>query len=203
MATVMKLNLGSGYKRYPGFHNVDADRRCHPDTVHDLEQTPWPFATDSVDEILASHVFEHLGPTPKIWMAIWLELYRICKDGAVIHVKVPHPRHDTFLIDPTHVRPVFPETVAMFDQARNQKTVDNKGEETTLGLIYNIDLEVFDVDYQVREPWLSRLKSGQVSGADFENNVRHLANVCEEIQFKVRIIKPQRFAHKLEKETTL
>ena len=34
------------------------------------------------------------------------ELYRISCDQANIHISVPHPRHDDFLADPTHVRPI-------------------------------------------------------------------------------------------------
>jgi hypothetical protein len=188
----MKLNIGCGYKRIPGFHNVDADSGCSPDTLHNLEQTPWPFASDSVTEIIADHVLEHLGRSTDAWFAIWQEIYRICVNGAVIHVTVPHPRHDVFLVDPTHVRPVFPETIAMFDQERNRRVVEVQGQESTLGLMHKIDLEVFGVDYQLTEPWGTRLQTQQISGAEFEQNVRHLNNICQEIKFKVRLIKPER-----------
>ncbi|MBF0395018.1 MAG: hypothetical protein HQL38_20270, partial [Alphaproteobacteria bacterium] len=36
--------------------------------------------------------------------AVMRELYRICRDGASITVTVPHPRHDNFIGDPTHVK---------------------------------------------------------------------------------------------------
>ena len=34
----MKLNLGSGYKRVPGFVNIDSSPACKPDYVVDLEK---------------------------------------------------------------------------------------------------------------------------------------------------------------------
>src|SRR4051794_18215857 len=115
----MKLNLGCGFQKLDGFVNVDADALCKPDVQHDLEKTPWPFEDDSVDMFYACHVLEHLGGTARDWLAIWKEIWRVAKPDAMIEIYVPHPRHNNFLIDPTHVRPIFPETIAMFDQMRN------------------------------------------------------------------------------------
>ena len=55
----IRLNLGAGGVDYPGFLSVDMyDRRAHVNA----DITKIEFDDNSVSEILASHVFEHLNP---------------------------------------------------------------------------------------------------------------------------------------------
>ena len=75
------LNLGCGFQKRDGFLNVDSFAGCEPDMVVDLEQLPWPFASDSAERVLMSHVLEHLGQTPAVFLGIMQELYRVCRDG--------------------------------------------------------------------------------------------------------------------------
>ena len=86
MGEPVKLNLGCGDKKYPGYVNVDLygepDRRC------DLRVFPWPFETDSVDEVFSEHFLEHVDDYEKTV----LEMHRILKPGGVLHFKVPHFR---------------------------------------------------------------------------------------------------------------
>ena len=90
-----------------GWVNVDSVQACFPDVLWDLETFPWPWPDDSIDEIILSQVLEHLGQLPNVYLRIIQELYRICKEGALIQISVPHPRHDHYLCDPTHVRPIL------------------------------------------------------------------------------------------------
>jgi len=55
-----KLNLGCGTDTKPDYVNVDVYSLDGVDRVVDLNATPWPWDDDSVAEIHASHVFEHL-----------------------------------------------------------------------------------------------------------------------------------------------
>ena len=66
----MKLNLGCGSKILDGYTNVDKFDYYKPDVVHDLETFPYPFENNSVDEILISHVLEHIGQSPQIFLQI-------------------------------------------------------------------------------------------------------------------------------------
>lgn len=110
----MKLNLGCGGRKLPGYINVDSEAYEAPDVLVDLGRAKWPWPDDSVDEMHASHVLEHLpGET---FFHFLREAYRVGKPGAKLHVALPWPRHDIFLNDPTHVRAVMPATLLMFSQ---------------------------------------------------------------------------------------
>ena len=71
----MKLNLGCGNNKLDGFVNVDNQAVCSPDMLIDLEVFPWPFKGNSIDEIIMSHVLEHLGQTNEIYLNIIKEIY--------------------------------------------------------------------------------------------------------------------------------
>lgn len=96
------LNLGSGKTRIPGVLNVDlVDIKGYTDIVHNLDQTPYPFKTASVDEVHLYHLLEHLNdPLKKIE-----EIHRILKPGGVLHLRVPHFSSMGAFTDITHKRP--------------------------------------------------------------------------------------------------
>lgn len=79
----LMLNLGCGSVRWPGWTGVDA--YGEPDVKHDLNVAPYPWPDDSVDQILASHVFEHLSN----WWGAFLECVRILKPGGILEIRVP------------------------------------------------------------------------------------------------------------------
>ena len=91
--SALKLNLGCGTRQLEGYLNVDMSPECNPDQVVDLEELPWPFEDNSTEQIVMSHVLEHLGADSKVFLGIMSELYRVCRHGALIQVIVPHPRH--------------------------------------------------------------------------------------------------------------
>ncbi len=114
----LKLNLGSGIKRIDGFLNVDHSAECNPDIVLDLETFPWSFNSNSVVHVVMNHSMEHVGQTPEKFLQIMQELYRVCRHDAVLDITVPNPSHDSFTADPTHVRPILPLTLALFDRQK-------------------------------------------------------------------------------------
>ncbi len=64
----MKLNLGFGNKIYDGYVNVNKFDLYNVDIQHDLEKFPYPFDDNSVEEIILSHVPEHIGQDPNIFI---------------------------------------------------------------------------------------------------------------------------------------
>lgn len=99
----MKLHLGCGTDLRPGYINIDKSAGDGIVTV-DLESARLPFDAETVDEIIAEQVFEHLQAFP----ALMNELHRVMRSGGVLRVTVPHvapglPAVEAFQ-DPTHVR---------------------------------------------------------------------------------------------------
>jgi predicted SAM-dependent methyltransferase len=55
----MKLNLGCGHKKFPGYINIDANPAHGPDLVSDTMDN-LPYENDSCEEIKMEAFFEHL-----------------------------------------------------------------------------------------------------------------------------------------------
>lgn len=187
----MKLNLGCGYNHLEGYTNVDHDSKCVPDVVADLEQ-PLPFEDNSVDEIVMSHVLEHLGQDTKTYFNIWKELYRIVKNQGVLKITVPHWNHENFHHDPTHVRKVTPVGIDMFNQKRNMQQIQSGGQETTLGLQLGIDISVEEVGYDFT-PWFQAKMNGE-SRETVEREMNRYNNTCFQILILAKAHKPARGA---------
>lgn len=83
-----KINLGCNVRKKAGFINVDLDPNVNPDVVMNLTKFPYPFDQDSVSEIYARSILEHVEK--KYLAKIMDELYRICIDGAKITIITPH-----------------------------------------------------------------------------------------------------------------
>jgi len=95
----MKLNLGCGLDYKEGYINCDKSNLVKCDKIVDLEK-PLPFEDNSVSEIICYHILEHINN----YIPLSHELYRICKSGAIIKIKVPYFRGVGAFTDPTHVR---------------------------------------------------------------------------------------------------
>ena len=145
----MKLNLGCDSIILKDFVNVDKFDFYKPNIVHDLEVFPYPFKDNSVDEIILSHVLEHIGQIPDVFNEIIKELYRICRNGSLINITVPHPRHDDFISDPTHVRLITLRSLSMYDQKLNKIWEEKNASNTPLGLIHNVNFQILSVNYAV------------------------------------------------------
>jgi len=182
----MKINLGSGSKRIPEYLNIDIDSGSNPDYCLNIEKDKLPFEDSSIDEVLAHHILEHLGDG---FFHCLQELYRVCKHGAIIDVRVPHPRHDTFLIDPTHKRPIYPHTLDMFSKKRNKRDLDAGGCETPLGFIYDVDLIVINHTFILDGYWQEQFKN--FSEEQCEHSARSFNNVILEIGIKLMVNKQE------------
>jgi hypothetical protein len=183
----MKLNLGCGENKIAGYCNVD--KFGEPDLRWDLETFPWPWADNSVDEIAMSHALEHMGQAPAVFIAILKEIYRIGRDGARLILRVPHPRHDNFLHDPTHVRAVTPELFELFSKKKNLEWRQRGRANSPLALYHDVDFEVVSVKYALDEPYLSDLRNGKIKVTEVEQIIRSLNNVAHEIEIVARIVK--------------
>jgi SAM-dependent methyltransferase len=106
------VDIGCGTKKVADAVGVDAFALPGVDIVHDLDSFPYPFPTDSVDEVHISHVLEHLQDV----IATMEELWRICKPGATVHIRVPHYTGALAWKDPTHRRSFTSESFRYFGE---------------------------------------------------------------------------------------
>jgi len=95
-----RLNLGCGRQHLRDAINLDITASTTPDVVHDLNSFPWPFPDNHFREVLANDVLEHL----ENFIEAMEEIHRICRDGAVIRITVPHFSCSNAYTDPTHQR---------------------------------------------------------------------------------------------------
>lgn len=192
-----KLNMGCGFKKLDDHWNVDVESKCNPDQVLDFEQTPWPYEDNFFDKITADNILEHLGQDPKVFTNIIKEMYRVSKHGAEWYVCVPHHRCDLFWDDYTHVRVLTAKTFRMFDQAINFDSIQRKLSDSTFGIYHSVDLEVYDVTYNLVNYWVQQRETGMLGPAQLDLNLNTMSNVCESVNIFIRIHKPGRFENSL------
>ena len=93
-----RLNLGCCDRRIDGYLGVDRVPGPAVDWVVDLSQ-PWPFEPDSVTQIMAHDVIEHL-PDKILTMN---EIHRVLVMGGRVDIVVPTTDGRGAFQDPTHV----------------------------------------------------------------------------------------------------
>jgi len=95
----MYVELGCGDSKTPGYFGIDKYPYPCVDKIFDLENGI-PLKNDSVIRLKAEHFIEHISDKIKIMN----EIYRVCKDGAIVELTFPiagsigdfaHPDHKT------------------------------------------------------------------------------------------------------------
>ena len=174
--TPRRLNVGSGRRAMPGWVNLDSQDLPGVDIIADLDrcsEIPLPLEDDSVDEILISHVIEHIkAPLPMMQ-----ELHRVARSGARATIPVPYGSNDGAWTDPTHVRPYFIESFSYFSQPYYWRA-----------------------DYGYRGDWrplqITLVMNGQTHGKHtwkmLMEAVRDLRNVVTEMVCVLEAVKPTR-----------
>lgn len=180
----MKLHLGSGDKKYNGFINIDYDKSVNPDFCIDIETERLPFDNDTVEEVIAHHVLEHLGDG---YFHALQEIYRVCKHGAIIDIIVPHPKHDTFLNDPTHRRAITADGLWLFSKKYNDESIKQNVAASRLGHFYNVDFEVVDVIPTPEKRYIE-----EFNGRPPEEVIRYISehnNIIINVNIKLIVVK--------------
>jgi len=98
LAPLKVLHLGCGTTKITDATGIDSLALAGVDVVHNLEVTPWPFAANTFDVIVAHAVLEHLQP----FIPVMNEIHRVGKHGARAVVCVPYFRSRDAFNDPTH-----------------------------------------------------------------------------------------------------
>lgn len=181
-----KLNIGAGYKRYPGYINVDADDHCNPDLLIQLDDVNLvlPYEDNSVVAVRAYHILEHIGTG---YFRLLQELYRVCQSGAIIDIQVPHYGHEIFINDPTHKRPITVEGMRLFSKKFNRLEIERGGSSSTLGIMYDVDFELIDYQY-IHDPYYDDIKHFMAPHL-IERLYREALNTTLEVHMKVMVVK--------------
>lgn len=113
MSDRLRLNVGCGRDTRDDWVNIDVYDAPGVDVVCDLDDHPkLPFDNDTVDEIYASHLIEHLHrPLPLLE-----ELWRVARPDATAVFRCPYGSSDDADEDPTHVRRMFMGSWGFFSQ---------------------------------------------------------------------------------------
>jgi ubiquinone/menaquinone biosynthesis C-methylase UbiE len=180
----VKINIGSGDTKYEDYVTIDFDPNSNADIILDLEKEKLPFEESTVEAVIAHHILEHLGEG---YFHCLQELYRVCKHGAVIDIKVPHPRHDSFLADPTHRRPITVIGLQMFSKKFNKLCKEQNCPTSRLGEYYNVDFEILNFKYipdAKAKIILSELPDNQIEEYSQQHN-----NIISEILVQMIVVK--------------
>lgn len=103
----MKLDIGAGKTRLPGYKTVDIIPFEGVDYVFDIGNERWPFEDNSIEEVHASHVIEHLDAKERIRFVN--ELYRVLVPGGKAKIITPHWACNRAYGDLTHKWPPVSE----------------------------------------------------------------------------------------------
>jgi SAM-dependent methyltransferase len=133
----MKLNVGCGHYHMDGWINCDLVKADDVDMVFDCTQR-WPFPDGSVEEVLMSHILEHL---PK-WEDAIKEVARVLMPGGTLTIRVPYGLDCTAY----HVR---------FFQ---KKTLDPFFKDG-----HSFVLERFEINHSIPFAWHLKYKLGMLS----------------------------------------
>lgn len=109
--TARILDVGCGRDKLPGSVGLDSNPRSHADIIHDLDRRPWPLEDDSFDRVRAQDVLEHVND----FFGVMEEIYRVCRHGAIVSVRMPFMSSLHFATDPTHRRAGASGTFDYFD----------------------------------------------------------------------------------------
>lgn len=93
-----KINLGCGFDYKERYINCDLRKTVKADKYFDMNIFPYPFKDNSVDEVVMSHILEHLDNV----VEVLTEVYRICKKGAIVKIDTPYFSSESAFSDIEH-----------------------------------------------------------------------------------------------------
>jgi predicted SAM-dependent methyltransferase len=153
-----KIDLACGQNCQEGFHGVDVEEIEGVQQV-DLLSFPWPFESDSVDELFSSHFVEHIphdipGQDNDGLVLFMEECYRILKHEGTVRLIHPHAMSSRAFQDPYHRRFIPEATWWYFNREWREA---NKLDHYPITSNYNVD----NIVASLMGDWGSRAQSAQ------------------------------------------
>jgi len=179
----LKINIGAGRRRFDGFVNCDYSDLFNPEYIFDLEKDIWPFEDNSVDEVYAHHVLEHMGEG---YFHCLQELYRVCKADAIVDIRVPHYKNENQFHDPTHRRFITVIGLTLFDQEYN---LAGPSTSSKLGLQFGVNFKIISESHTLNQghPRLNELK--EKTDQEIAVYAHDKVNVYCETHIVMRVVK--------------
>lgn len=107
------LNLGCGPWLFPKpWTNADILSGIGADEVMDIDDPYWPWGDNTFDQVWANHCLEHSDRISHVIEELW----RICKPGALIQIRLPWCEWEGYWDDPTHRSHWTEETLTWYQQ---------------------------------------------------------------------------------------
>lgn len=136
----MKLNLGCGKKKIDGFVNCDIDKSMNPDKIIDLSKK-LPFKDNTIDEVFTSHTLEHI-PKNVLVNTTLPEIWRVCKNGAILKIIVPFMDSQNVL-----------NHVTRFNRDTFNNWCKEKYNYSNDSFPFNFSFELIEFEYGVSKIW--------------------------------------------------
>lgn len=118
----MRLDIGCGNHKDPGWVGIDIQHLPGVDIVHDLNVHPWPIDSNSVDQAKAWHILEHIPKvsvtetgTRRPFIEFMNEIWRVLKPETIVDIESPYGSSPGFMHDPTHCNRIDEITFEHFD----------------------------------------------------------------------------------------
>lgn len=160
---IVKVNIACGQNKQEGFIGIDKIKTSATDIVHNLDDIPWPFDDNFVDEILCSHYVEHV----KDLIVFMDEIWRIMKVGGKLTIVAPYHSSIRCWQDPTHVRAISEFSFLYFNKKwREDNKLDHYGIRSDFDFVYG---------YQIDPAWATRAEEARVFA------MKHYWNVITDI----------------------
>lgn len=119
----IRLDIGCGENKNPGFVGIDMLSLRGVDIIWDLETFPWPLPDESVLTATASHVLEHINPHKGVFIHFMDEVWRVLKPGSQFAFVVPHASSHGYQQDPTHCNMINETTMHYFDPDPENRSI--------------------------------------------------------------------------------
>lgn len=173
------VDLGCGERKKHGHLGVDFVKLAGVDIACDINQG-LPFEDNSVDGIYSNFLFEHVANT----IFLFQEIYRVCKNTAVVEFRVPYYQSVTQFKDPTHKAAIPPEMMRYFSS--NKWYGSDYGINTNFVLV-GITYEYLPPFNHFQSKWIFFLWPITYPALLFSR--RFLWNVVHSVTMKLKVVK--------------
>jgi len=145
---MLKLDLGGAVQNnveHKEYLTVDINPKA--DVVLDFEDENlrFPFGDNSVDEIRAFHILEHIHNI----FGLMNECHRILKPTGSMYIVVPKFPEGTATVDPTHIRMMVPEQFHYFSRKLAYMGYTDKFWFMNLSEAINLNVTIGDVYFRI------------------------------------------------------